>query len=695
MKIYICLIFLVITAPFISAAAQITWKQAYQKAYTALSTLSLEEKVALGTGTGNGLCIGNTAPVTKINWPGLCLQDSPLAVRVAYNVTGGIAGINAAATFDRNLALRRAHEIGSEFRGKGVNVQLGPDINLARVPEAGRNWEGFGEDPYLTGIMGQLSIQGVQDYGVIATAKHYILNEQETDRLTGTSNADDRTIHEVYAWPFARAVEADVGSVMCSYNQVNGIYGCENEDILNRILRQELNFQGFVQSDWGSTHSGAKSLIAGLDMDMPGPDTFWGANLLVSLQNGSVTQRNIDTMATRILATWYKLGQDQNYPPVGVNSQDPQRAPFIDVQDSHKKTIREIGAASAILLKNSENILPLNNVASLGIIGSDAGGAFYGPGGCTEGPCDTGTIAAGWGSGGSYFFDLVTPIQGITARANKTTRIKSSLSNNLNSAIQVAGAVDIAVVFVNADSGEGSDRFNLSLWNGGDDLINAVAQVNQNIVIVIHTPGAVLMPWVDKVKGIINAGLPGEKTGMSIADVLFGDVNPSGRLPYTIARKSSDYAAHASITQPVIYSEGLLIGYRWFDAKNITPHFEFGFGLSYTSFNYSNLLIQNQGKTIVVNASITNTGSTSGAEIPQLYIGFPQSAQEPPKILRGFERILLNPSQVSSVSFLINISKELSIWDTPSSTWKVLSGQYDVYVGASSRDIRLYGTLQL
>lgn len=456
-----------------------------------------------------------------------------------------------------------------------------------------------------------------------------------------------------------------------------------------------MNFQGFVQSDWGSTHSGAKSLIAGLDMDMPGPDTFWGTNLLVSLQNGSVTQRNIDTMAARILATWYKLRQDQNYPPVGVNSQDPQRAPFSDVQDSHKKTIREIGVASAILLKNSDNILPVDHVASLGIIGSDAGTAFYGPGGCTEGPCDTGTIAAGWGSGGSYFFDLVTPIQGITARANKTTRIKSSLSNNLNSAIQVAGTVDIAVVFVNADSGEGSDRFNLSLWNGGDDLINAVAQVNQNTVVVIHTPGAVLMPWVDKVKGIINAGLPGEETGNSIADVLFGDVNPSGRLPYTIARKSSDYAAHASITQPVIYSEGLLIGYRWFDAKNITPLFEFGFGLSYTRFNYSNLLIQNQGKTIVINASITNTGSTSGAEIPQLYIGFPQSAQEPPKILRGFERIMLNPSQVSSVSFLINISKELSIWDTPSSTWKVLSGQYDVYVGASSRDIRLHSTLQL
>jgi beta-glucosidase len=222
-----------------------------------------------------------------------------------------------------------------------------------------------------------------------------------------------------------------------------------------------------------------------------------------------------------------------------------------------------------------------------------------------------------------------------------------------------------------------------------------VAQVNQNIVVVIHTPGAVLMPWVDKVKGIINAGLPGEETGNSIADVLFGDVNPSGRLPYTIARKSSDYAAHASITQPVIYSEGLLIGYRWFDAKNITPLFEFGFGLSYTSFNYSNLLIQNQGQTIVINASITNTGSTSGAEIPQLYIGFPQSAQEPPKILRGFERIMLNPNQVSSVSFLINISKELSIWDTPSSTWKVLSGQYGIYVGASSRDIRLHGALQI
>jgi beta-glucosidase len=482
---------------------------------------------------------------------------------------------------------------------------------------------------------------------------------------------------------------------MCSYNQINGIYGCENEDVLNRILRQEMNFQGFVQSDWGSTHSGAKSLIAGLDMDMPGPDSFWGQNLVSSVRNGLVTPGNIDKMAARILATWYKLGQDQNFPPVGINSQDPLRVPLIDVRGNHKQTIREIGEASAILLKNLGGILPLGKVANLGIIGSDAGAAYYGPGGCTEGPCYNGTVAAGWGSGGSYFFDLITPIQGIKVRAHNTTHIKSSLDNDLTAAMQVAGSVDIAIVFVNADSGEGSDRMNLSLWNEGDDLINAVAQVNQNVIVVIHTPGAILMPWINKVKAIINAGLPGEESGRSIAAILFGDVNPSGRLPYTIARKLSDYPAHASISQPVIYTEGLFIGYRWFDAKNITPLFEFGYGLSYTSFNYSNLSIQNQGQNALISASITNTGFVPGAEVPQLYIGFPPSAQEPPKILRGFERITLAPRQTSNVSFLIDVSKELSIWDTHSSSWKVLSGQYVVYIGASSRDIRLYGTLQI
>jgi beta-glucosidase len=512
--------------------------------------------------------------------------------------------------------------------------------------------------------------------------------------LKGSSNADDRTIHEIYAWPFARAIEAGVGSVMCSYNQINGVYGCENEDTLGRILKQELGFQGFVQSDWGAAHSGPNSILAGLDMDMPGGDSLWGSNLVLSVQNGSVALSRINDMATRVLATWYKLGQDRNYPPLAINSNDIANAPFIDVRGNHKKTIRQIGAASAILLKNNDGILPLVNPKRLGIIGRDAGPAYYGPGGCSEIQCDNGTIAVGWGSGGSYFFDLVAPLQGITSRAPFSTQISSSLSNDVTNAVKVASAVDTVVVFVNADSGEGNDRANLSLWYGGDDLVNAVASVNRNTIVVIHTPSAVLMPWIDQVKAVVNAGFPGEETGNSIADVLFGDVNPSGRLPYTIAKQAADYASHATAKMPVVYNEGLFIGYRCFDAKNIAPLFEFGYGLSYTNFTYSNLGIQQQGQSITITASITNSGKVAGAEVPQLYIGFPQSVQEPHKMLRGFDKIMLEPGQTSTVSFGLNTSKELSVWDTPSRSWKVVSGQFNVYVGASSRDIRLYGTFQ-
>ncbi|KAI8577923.1 hypothetical protein K450DRAFT_249904 [Umbelopsis ramanniana AG] len=675
---------------FTEAADEISWSEAYAKAKVAVSKLADKEKVTLGTGTGSGICVGNTAAISKIGWPGLCLQDSPLAVRLAYNVTGGISGINTAATFDRDLVRQRAEDMGDEFRGKGVNIQLGPDVNMARIPESGRNWEGFGEDPYLTGIMGGITVAGVQSKGVIATAKHFIMNEQETDRTTSSSEADDRTIHEIYAWPFARAVEAGVASVMCSYNKVNGTYACENDETLNTILKGELNFQGFVQSDWGATHSGAKSANAGLDMDMPGPDAYWGPTLTSQVEAGKVSEDRLNDMATRILAAWYKLGQDSGYPNITVNDNK------VDVQGNHKQTIREIGAASAVLLKNINQTLPLSNPKSIGIIGNDADSANYGPLGCTELPCLSGTIASGFGSGGSYYPYIISPAAGIQARAPNSTQVKTSLSNlNIIAAIQIAKSVDYPIVFVNADAGEAFDRISLNVDTFGNELIEAIAKHNPNTIVVIHAAGPVLMPWVNNVKAIVYAGLPGQENGNSIADVLFGDVNPSGRLPYTLAKQSSDYPAHSTLSPNVNYSEGLLIGYRWFDAKNITPLYEFGFGLSYTNFSYQNLKITTTPSKVTVKAQIKNTGQVYGAEVPQLYIGFPKSAQEPPKILRGFDKIKLQPGHTKTVSFVVDVARELSVWDTPSKSWKIVNGKFDAYVGASSRDIRLHGSFSI
>ncbi|CAM0139091.1 unnamed protein product [Umbelopsis sp. WA50703] len=688
------------TAP-LSDATQLSWSAAYTKAKKAVAQLTVDEKVSLGTGTGSSPCVGNTAAISKIGWPGLCLQDSPLAVRLARNVTGGISGINTAATFDRSLALQRAHDMGDEFRGKGVNIQLGPDINLARVPTAGRNWEGFGEEPYLTGIMGQITIEGVQSKGVpypnvyispaqIATAKHFILNEQETNRMTESSDADDQTIHEVYAWPFARAVEAGVGSVMCSYNKINGTYACENDNTLTKILKQEMRFQGFVQSDWTATHSGAKSANAGLDMDMPGPDAYWGSDLVLAVKNGDVSEARLDDLATRILATWYKFGQDQNYPAVAVTNDT------VDVQSNHKETIRAIGAASAVLLKNDNHILPLSSPKSIGILGNDAGSANYGPLGCTELPCLIGTIASGYGSGGSYYPYLITPEQGIKSRAPNSTTIKTSITNlDPIGAAAIAKSVEVPIVFVGADAGEGFDRLNMDLDSFGNELINTVAKHNNNTIVVIHAADPVLMPWIDNVGAVVYAGLPGQETGNSIADVLFGDVNPSGRLPYTLAKKASDYPAQSTFSPQVEYTEGLLIGHRWFDAKNITPQFEFGFGLSYTNFSYNHLSISKSSKTVTVNATIKNIGKVSGAEVPQLYLGFPKSAREPPKILRGFDKLTIEPNKQKRVSFDIDISRELSIWNTTLQNWTVVQGEFDVFVGASSRDIRLTGSFSI
>ncbi|GAB5585921.1 hypothetical protein Unana1_00821 [Umbelopsis nana] len=705
MQLHISVAAAAITLLSLVDAAQLSWTAAYAKAKKDVAVLSLEQKASTATGTGwmKGPCVDNTALIGNISFPGLCLQDSPLGVRFAYNVTGGITGVNTAASFDKALASQRGNDMGVEFREKGVNVQLGPDMNMARVPNAGRNWEGFGEDPYLTGVMGALTIQGMYP---IATAKHYIANKQQQLRMSSSSNVDDRTLHEVYVWPFARAVEAGVASIMCSYNKINGVYACENDDTLNRILKEELGFQGFIQSDWAATMSGVPSALGGLDMTMPGDiafgsntySTYFGANLAEAVKNGSVPLSRVDDMATRILASWYKLVQENNYPTIGVNFVNQTDAPFRNVQHNHKETIRVIVAASTILLNNDGAVLPLKSPKSIGIIGSDGGPSpgNFGPTDCADHACDVGA---------AWFPYLIDPYQGIKSHAPSSTMFKASFDDyDLATAASIAKSVDTPIVFVNADSGEGyisvgnnplGDRANLSLWHGGDALINAVADANPNTIVVIHTVGAVLMPWLNKVKAVVNAGLPGQESGNSLADVLFGDVNPSGRLPYTMAKQTSDYPALAVNAAEINYTEGLLIGHRWFDAKNIEPLFPFGHGLSYTTFGYAGLKIKQSAAKVTVTATIHNTGKVDGAEVPQLYVEFPEAAQEPPKVLRGFEKVMIKAGRSTKVSFAVDVAKELSIWDTNASKWKNVHGSYQVYVGASSRDIRLQGSFNL
>lgn len=744
--------------PWLVPDFEAAWDKAWAKAKEAISTLPLELKVNITTGTGwqNGLCVGNIFPIPNVLPSGICLQDSPLGVRFADGVSAFPTGINAAATWSRSLLRARGVALGREFRGKGVNVALGPMMNLGRVAQGGRNWEGFGADPYLAGEASYETILGMQSAGVQACAKHYIDNEQEHARTHSSSDVDDRTQHEVYAHPFLRSVMAGVASVMCSYNLINSSYACENDKMLNDVLKREFGFRGYVQSDWAATHS-TLSIVAGLDMTMPGDitfksgDSYFGGNLTAYVQNGTIPEGRVDDAAARVLAAYYLLEQDDDsYPETNFNSWDlldDATNNHTNVQADHWKLIREIGAASTVLLKNVNGTLPLHKPRSIAVIGSDAGLAKNGPNFYSDRGGADGILGMGWGSGTTNYPYLISPLEAFQSRVRQDGTSVSWFLNDFDTAgaASAAKGAETAVVFVQSDSGEEyitvdgneGDRKNLTLWHGGEALISAVASSNPNVIVVVHAPGPIVVEeWIEhpNVTAVLWAGMPGQEAGTAIVDVLYGSYNPTGRLPYTIAKRMEDYSAQLILggtpaqVLDIPYEEKLLIDYRWFDAKNISPRFEFGFGLSYTTFDYSNLHTYilasfedstyakyeegwaageatpiEQGSSAApwlhapafsLEFDIQNTGSVYGGDIPQVYLHFPESANEPPSVLRGFTNVALAAGAKTTV--VITLSRyDLSIWDVEDQGWKKPEGEFHVSVGASSRDLRLKGTIPL
>lgn len=652
--------------PAPKGGADASWEASYKKAADLVKQMTLVEKVNITSGTGwqMGLCVGNTGPVQRLGFPSLCLQDGPLGIRFADNITAFPAGVTVGATWNKDLMYKRGRAHGLEARLKGVNIQLGPAMGpLGRMPAGGRNWEGFGSDPVLQGVAASLTIKGIQEEGVIATAKHFIGNEQEHFRQSwewGTPNAissniDDRALHEIYAWPFADSVRAGVASVMCSYNQVNNSYACANSKLLNGILKDELGFQGFVQSDWLAQRSGVGSALAGLDMTMPGDGlrwqdgkSLWGGVLTEAVLNGSIPVDRLDDMATRVVAAWYQLGQDDkskwgdgpNFSSwtndeIGLlhpGSDDDSTGvvnKFIDVQgkgdDFHGNIVRRVAAEGTVLLKNEGNTLPLNRKGwsdsqqvgkyRVGIFGEDSHVNPDGPNACPDRGCNVGTLSMGWGSGAVELPYLVSPLNAIRKAFDKdAVYVTDWPYQKIPKERQILEDQDLCIVFVNSDAGEGylssggirGDRNDLLLQKGSESLIKDVAEScgkgQGNTVVVVHSVGPVLMEnWVDipGVKAVVMAHLPGQESGNAIVDILFGDVNPSGRLPYTIAKKEADYGPGSKIltfpNNPIPqqnFSEGLYIDYRHFDKKSIEPRFEFGFGLSYATFHLSSLIIQ-------------------------------------------------------------------------------------------------------
>ncbi|MCJ1252031.1 hypothetical protein MMC30_009269 [Trapelia coarctata] len=652
-----------------------SWTTSYKKATDMVNMMSLVEKVNITTGTGwsMGFCVGNTGPAASVGFPPLCLQDGPLGIRFSDHSTAFPAGITVGATWNRVLMYKRGRAHALEARLKGINILLGPSMGpLGKLPAGGRNWEGFGSDPVLQGVAAAATIRGIQDEGVIATAKHFVGNEQEHFRQSFewglpnamSSNIDDRTLHELYLWPFAESIKAGVASVMCSYQMVNNSYACSNSKLMNGILKDELGFSGFVQSDWLAQRSGVGSALAGLDMSMPGDGlqwmngkSLWGPQLTLAVLNGSMPMERLNDMATRIVAAWYQLGQDNKtvWPapppegdggpnfsswtddeigPIHYGSDDKATAvvnKFVDVQgtgnDFHGRLAQIIAAEGTVLVKNEDHILPLRRSGwpdstkkkskyRIGIFGEDAGPG-RGPNVCADRGCNQGTLASGWGSGAVEFPYLVTPATALESAFDlDTVDLTTYLSNEptTKDAKTLIENQDLCFVFINADGGEGfitgdgirADRDDLYPQKGGDKLVQAVAKScgkgHSSTIVVVHAVGPVVMEkWIDLtgVKAVLLANLPGEESGNALAAVLFGDIDASGRLPYTVGKSLADYGPGGQVMyypDGVIpqqdFKEGLLIDYRHFDKYAITPRYEFGFGLSYTTFTFTNLVLR-------------------------------------------------------------------------------------------------------
>ncbi|KAE8334500.1 putative beta-glucosidase G [Aspergillus arachidicola] len=740
------------------------WEEALAKAQQFVAQLTLEEKADMVTGQP-GPCVGNIVAIPRLGFKGLCLQDGPLAIRVADYASVFSAGVTAASTWDKDILYERGVAMGEEFKGKGAHVALGPVAGpLGRSGYGGRNWEGFAADPYLTGVAMERTIQGYQDAGVQACAKHFIGNEQETQRnpnynpngtLTDviqeaiSSNIDDRTIHELYLWPFANAARAKVSSVMCSYQRLNGSYACQNSKVLNGLLKEELGFQGYVQSDWGGTHSGVSSIEGGLDMNMPGgigpygqtPEagSFFGKNVTFAVNNGTVDVSRVDDMIVRIMTPYYWLGQDQGYPEIDPSSADlntfSPRSTWLrefnltgersrDVRGDHGELIRRHGAEATILLKNENKALPLRAPKSIAVFGNDAGDTTEGA--VNQATFEFGTLAAGGGSGTGRFTYLVTPLEALKARGKQdNTLVQWWLNNTLIAdsdvtSLWVPTPPDACLVFLKTWAEEGSDREYLSVdWNG-NEVVDSVASKCNNTIVVTHSSGINELPFANhpNVTAIVAAHYPGQESGNSIVDVLYGDVNPSGKLPYTIAKNGSDYNAPPTTAVETTgaddwqawFDEKLEIDYRYFDAHNISVLYEFGFGLSYTTFGLSDIKTEPLAESIssvpeqlpiqpggnpalwesVYNVSVvvTNSGDVKGATVPQLYVTFPDSAPAgtPPKQLRGFDKVSLAPGESQTVGFEL-MRRDLSYWDVVSQEWLIPEGEFTIRVGFSSRDL--------
>ncbi|GAA5973751.1 hypothetical protein JCM11641_005117 [Rhodosporidiobolus odoratus] len=739
------------------------WVDAFKKAQKVVAGLTLAEKVNftdLRPDT-NG-CSGLTYPIPSAGIPAICYGDGPTGANSRYS-TQFPTEVTTASTWDKSLFTARANAMGEEYHQIGVHVPLsivaGP---MGRSPYGGRNWENFSPDPYLTGEATKLTVEGFQKNGVTGLVKHFFGNEQEYLRIgapaggyfpamknqTVDSVVGAAATRELYAWPFAEAVRSGAGAVMCSYNMINGTVSCENDAVLNGLLKEELGFGGFVLTDWGAAYDTAPAALNGTDYVEGVGTNIWGAKLGELINNGTLPDNIIDDKLVRILTPYFALDQS-SLPDIDFDR-------FVASED-HKQVVRDVAEGSLTLLKNvrSENStrgLPLNKPKDLILVGSAAAPAQYGIISneataffYTSSTYIPGFATDGFGSGGSPAPYAVDPLAGITARGWKEERpvvvdgyfrddpTEGSASvagfgntSYLDTKLAYASS---AVVFVSAVAMEGYDRENLDLANGGNELISYVAKRHNDTIVVVTAPGPIDMSaWIDhaNVSSVLYAYFPTVEGGNAMASVLFGDVSPSGKLPFTIAKNVTDYPDayyNGSVTvNPIAnFTEGVFIDYKHFDAKNITPLYEFGYGMSYSNFSFADLkvsrtdkpspaLVRETNEKLVVDgeltsglydvvytveATVSNIGSVAAAEVAQLYLSFPSSTPRkmPVRSLRGFEKPLLEAGASTAVSFELR-NKDLAYYSPIKGGWVIPEGDFKVSVGSSSRKLPLSATFQ-
>jgi beta-glucosidase len=660
-----------------------------------ISQMTLEEKASLCS----GLDFWHLKGIERLGIPSIMVTDGPHGLRKQaqgadhlgiYNSVPSTCFPSAAgmaSSWNRDLIQKVGVALGEECQAEDVAVLLGPGVNIKRSPLCGRNFEYFSEDPYLASEMAANHVKGVQSQGVGTSLKHFAANNQEHRRMSTDAVVDERTLREIYLASFEGVVkQSQPWTVMCAYNKVNGEYASENEYLLNDILKDEWGFEGFVVSDWGAVNERADGLSAGLELEMPSSNGSGDQKIVNAVRNGKLSEEKLDNALERLLRVIFM-------------SVDHKTENAVYNKDEHHQLAREMARESMVLLKNENNVLPLKKEGTIAVIGEFAKKPRY----------------QGGGSSHVRPTKLENIVEEIEKSAGKQSNVLYAQGYRLDSdeidgsliaeAKEVAAQADTVVLFVGLPDryeSEGYDREHLRMPANHRQLVEAAAEVNRNIVVVLSNGSPIEMPWLANVKGVLEAYLGGQALGGAIADLLFGDANPSGKLAETFPKQISDNPSFLNFPgegDKVEYKEGVFVGYRYYDTKKVEPMFPFGYGLSYTNFEYSNLSISQKEiqdtDTVIVSVNVKNTGDRAGKEIVQLYVKDVESTvNRPEKELKGFEKVDLQPGEEKTVTFTLN-KRAFAYYNVDLKDWHVETGEFEILVGKSSQEITLKDSIMV